>query len=127
MLTHGATGGLGFLQLIADIPLLFPQLVSMIWLINLILYVLAFLAGLGGVSVILGGFILTKERLSTGKLLIGLGAGMGPIGLLVSLAQILYTSGLGALVSFLMVASQSAGWVGTVISIFARQTAKKSQ
>jgi hypothetical protein len=127
LVTHGATGSIGFLQLIADIPTLFPQLLGIVWLIKLVLYVLIFLAGLGGISVIIGGFFLTKGRLTSGKFLIMLGAGLGLIGLLVSLGQILYTSGFGALVSFIMVASQSAGWVGAVLSIIARMTAGKSK
>ena len=126
LITNGATGSIGYLQLIADIPVLFPQLLGTLWLINIILYVLVFLAGLGGIGVIIGGFLLTKGRLSSGKLLIGLGAGLGLIGLLVSLGQLLYTSGLGAVVNFVMVASQSAGWVGTVLSIIARLAAGKS-
>ncbi len=127
LITNGATGSIGFLQLVADIPTLFPQLLGIMWLINLVLYVSFFLAGLGGISVIIGGSLLTKGRLRTGKLLIGLGAGLGLIGLLVSLGEMLYTSGLGAVVSFIMVASQSAGWVGAVLSIIARLTAGKSK
>jgi hypothetical protein len=99
----------------------------MIWLINILLYALTFLAGLGGISVIAGGCLLAMGRVSTGKLLIMLGAGMGLIGLLVSLGQIVYVSGAGALISYLMLASQSAGWVGTVLSIIARMTAGKKK
>lgn len=124
-MVHGTAGSIGFLALVANIPVLFPQLLGMTWLINIVLYVLVILAALGGISVILGGILLTRERLVTGRLLIMLGAGTGLIGLLISLGQIVYAFGLGALVSFLMVASQSAGWVAVVLSIVAQMTAGK--
>jgi hypothetical protein len=127
LIIQGATGGIGLFALIADIPTLFPELAAITWLINLVLYVLVFLAGLGGVSVILGGVLLAGGRLSTGKLLIMLGAGMGLIGLLISLGQILYTFGLAALMSFLILSAQSAGWVGVILSIIARMTAGKKK
>lgn len=127
MIIHGATGSIGLFALITEIPTLFPQLAGIAWLINIVLYVLVFLAGLGGISVILGGTLLAGGRLSTGKLLIMLGAGMGLIGLLISLGQILLTFGLVALMNFLMLAAQSAGWVGVVLSIIARMTAGKSK
>ena len=127
LIATSTVGSIGFLQLIADIVASIPALEDYLWLINMILYVLLFLAGLGGISVIIGGVLLTGARVGTGKFIIGLGAGMGLIGLVISLIEIIWTSGFGTLVNFLLLAAQSAGWVGATLTIIARQTAKKPQ
>lgn len=127
LIIQGATGSIGLIALIEDIPTLFPELAPIAWIINLILYVLLFLAGLGGVSVILGGMLLAGGRLSTGKLLIMLGAGMGLFGLLISLGHVLLTFGPVGLMNYLMLAAQSAGWVGIVLSVVARMIAGKKK
>jgi len=127
LIATSTTGSLGFLELMDDIAASIPALVPYMWLINIIMYVLLFLAGLGGISVIIGGVLLTGARVGTGKFIIGLGAGMGLIGLVISLIEILWTSGFGVLVSSLMLEAQSLGWIGTILTIIGRQMAKKSQ
>ena len=51
--------------------------------VQIIFAILIFIASLGGVSVIMGGLLIGKNKLLAGKVIIFLGAGMGLIGLIV--------------------------------------------
>ena len=55
------------------------------YIVQIIFAILIFIASLGGISVIIGGFLLGKDKIGTGKLFITLGAGLGLIGLLISI------------------------------------------
>jgi hypothetical protein len=123
---EGAIGSIGFLSLLQEANTI-PELADFIWIIDLILWVLLLLASGGGITVIIGGYLMTTDRVGTGKFVVGIGAGMGLIGLLVSLYPILTAYGVGGVVDFLTIASQSAGWVGAVLTIIGRQTAKKPE
>jgi hypothetical protein len=109
LLMEGATGSIGFLSLIQEANTI-PELADFIWIIDLV-----------------GGYLMTTDRVGTGKFVVGIGAGMGLIGLLISLYPILTAYGVGGVVDFLTIASQSAGWVGAVLTIIGRQTANKPE
>jgi hypothetical protein len=81
--------------------------------------ILIFIASLGGLSVIAGGLLIGKNKVGTGKFLIALGAGLGLIGLLISI-YIGYTEGSLTIGSFF-----SVGVIGLILSIVARLIAKK--
>jgi len=87
--------------------------------IQIVFAILIFIASLGGLAVIIGGILIGKENLSTGRFLIMLGAGMGIIGLIVSI-YIAYVEGSLTIGSFF-----SIGFMGLLLSIIARSMAKK--
>lgn len=87
-------------------------------IIQIIFAMLIFIASLGGLAVIIGGLLIGKEKIHTGKLLILLGAGMGIIGLIVSIIIAVKQESI-SLASFL-----SVGIIGIVLSIIARKLAK---
>jgi hypothetical protein len=87
--------------------------------IQIIFAILIFVASLGGITVIIGGLLIGKDKVGTGKLLIAIGAGLGIIGLLVSIA-IAYMEGNLTIGSFF-----SIGAIGLILSIVARALAKK--
>lgn len=87
--------------------------------VQIIFAILIFIASLGGLAVIVGGILIGKENLGTGKFLITLGAGMGIIGLIVSI-YIAYVQGSLTIGSFFTV-----GFTGLLLSIIARSMAKK--
>ena len=87
--------------------------------IQIVFAILIFIASLGGLAVIIGGILIGKENLSTGRFLIMLGAGMGIIGLIVSI-YIAYVKGSLTIGSFF-----SIGFMGLLLSIIARSMAKK--
>jgi hypothetical protein len=124
MILAGLTGSIGILGMaFSELQLHFPAYADAIGLVLLILTVIA---SLGGVAVILGGFLVWRDRLTTGKLLIGLGAGIGLITLVVGLASGL-AQGWGLEASFMAVfaTGQVIGWVGLFLSLFARMVARK--
>ena len=88
-------------------------------ILQMFLVVLIFIASLGGIAVITGGLLIGKDRVSTGKLLITLGVGMGFIGLTFS-SYISYKEE-----SFTIGSLCSVGTIGIILSIIARIAAKK--
>lgn len=89
------------------------------FVIQIVFVILIFIASLGGLSVIAGGLLIGKNKVGTGKFLIALGAGLGLIGLLISI-YIGYTEGSLTIGSFF-----SVGVIGLILSIVARLIAKK--
>jgi len=87
--------------------------------IQIVFAILIFIASLGGIAVIIGGILIGKDKVRTGKLIIAIGAGLGIIGLLVSIA-VAYMEGSLTIGSFF-----SIGVVGLILSIIARLLAKK--
>ena len=83
-----------------------------------IFVILIFSASLGGISVIIGGLLIGKNKVRTGKFIIALGAGLGLIGLIVSITVGL-TEG-----DFTLNSLISLGAIGLILSIVARMMAK---
>lgn len=92
-------------------------------LLSLILHALNIVAGLGGISVIAGGWLVNKKRVRTGKFVIRLGAGMGLIGFIIVLASAFLNGWINA-INFLTIIAQSTGWTGILLSIAATKLAK---
>lgn len=86
--------------------------------------VLVFLGGLGGITVLLGGFLIWKQHITTGRFLLWIGSGVTAFGLLVSLAIVAFTNWREAL-RLLTSLVQSAGWVGVLLSLASRRLASK--
>lgn len=116
-------GSIGF---IADIALYaqtyFPAAAEVI---TLVLTILLYIAALGGIAVIIGGIMIAMDRVGTGKFVIGLGAGVGLFGLIITLIEAYLAGGVAALTDFLTLVSQSIAWIGVIMSIVARSMAKK--
>lgn len=87
--------------------------------VQIIFAAIIFIASLGGVAVIIGGLLIGKERLTTGKLLVMLGTGMGLIGLAAAIV-VDYESGNFSIENYL-----SLGMIGVILSIIARMMAGK--
>ena len=65
-------------------------------LVQLAIAALTIIVGFGGLLDILGGLLLWREHGTSGRFLIGLGGGTAILGLLFSMAEALYFSGLSA-------------------------------
>jgi len=89
------------------------------YFVQIIFAVLIFIASLGGLSVIIGGFLIGKEKIRTGKLFITLGAGLGLIGLIFSIIVAIIENNLTIGSYF------SIGFIGLILSIIARLMIKK--
>ena len=123
----GATGSVGIVGTITEILASIPELAPFVDILNLIYYILLILAGLGGITVIGGGFLMTTNRVGTGKFLIGIGAGMGLISLIIQIAQNVYTAGAGAALDLFLATAMTTTGIGIILSIIARRTARKPE
>jgi hypothetical protein len=84
--------------------------------LTFILRILDYIASLGGFAVIIGAYLFFKKRKSLGKFVIRLGAGMGLIGFILLLGT-LFMEGLGSVIDFIILISQSLGWIGIILAI----------
>ena len=83
-----------------------------------IFVILIFIASLGGIAVIIGGLLIGTNKVKTGKIIIALGAGLGLIGLIVSII-IGITEG-----NFTLNSLITLGAIGLILSIIARMLAE---
>jgi hypothetical protein len=88
--------------------------------VHLVLSVLLVIAGLGGVAVILGGVLVYKDLLRSGRLCIALGAGVGLLGMILLVFIALASSEELRLVGYLL----GPAGLGVVLSILARHWAR---
>ena len=88
-------------------------------IVQIVFAILIFIASLGGIAVIIGGLLIGKNKVGTGKFVIALGVGLGLIGLIISLV-IAIVEGSFTLSSYL-----SIGAIGVILSIVARIVAVK--
>lgn len=82
---------------------------------------LILIASLGGLSVIIGGLLIGAKRVTTGKIIIGIGAGMGLLGFLISLLIAI------AQESLVFGEYLTVGFVGIVLSMIARSIPRKEK
>ena len=114
-------GSIGIYGDILDyVAVALPDLVG---IIEYVLIILNFIAGLGGIAVIFGALMLTRGKVGSGKFIIGIALSMGLIGLIIGLIEIFLVSGVTGVMNFVAVMSQVPGWIGTVLVILGRQMA----
>ena len=92
-----------------------------------ILVILANIASLGGIAVFVGGFLLTTNRVGTGKFIIGIAAGLGIFGFIMLIYNMYMALGLAAFVELLNILATTASILGPVLTIVARMMAKKPE
>jgi len=88
---------------------------------NLSINALAVIISLGGILVVLGGLIILANHIFVGRVLIGLGGGVGFLGILIAVGIAFYGSGLSGITSHLDY------WVGILLASFASYIAKKGR
>ncbi|MFX0055040.1 MAG: hypothetical protein ACFFAX_04900 [Promethearchaeota archaeon] len=127
LILSGAVGNIGIFDTVAEIAATIPELEPYLPTIELVRQALGVLASLGGNIVLIGGFLLTIEKLHLGKFLIGAGAGMGIFGLIISIGQTAYTSGLDATVTWITGMAMTMNGAAIILTILARMMAGKSK
>ena len=126
LLLASAIGSIGMYGTI--IAFVADQYPEMIGILDNVLLILSFIAGLGGIGVIIRGFMLTTDRFGTGKFIIGIAAGMGLVGLIIVLAQHFMLAGTSGVVDYVnLMVSQGSGWIGAVLAILGRKMAGKPE
>jgi hypothetical protein len=86
-------------------------------IIQIAVLALSFVIGFGGLLAILGGILLITKHLTIGKILLGLGGGVGFIGIAISLGYAIYVSG------FSVLATHFDYWLGVLIASIGRYLA----
>ncbi len=89
-------------------------------IVTVTLLVLIVLSSLGGLAVLVGGFLILKNHVMTGKLLITLGAGVGIIWVLFLFFTLITTGDVSATLSQYSL----IGWIGLILAFLARLIAK---
>jgi len=98
---------------------------SGIWLIlDIILLVIWIISWLGGVAIILGGYLMTTQRVGTGKFIVGIAAGFGLFSFIIVIIQVVIIWGLVGLLFLFAVATNSLLAMGLLLTIIARRIAK---
>ena len=120
LLVSGVRGPVGTFELVRERLPMFIENAQVLQVVNAVALVLIVISLAGGLSVLAGAFLIYKNHVGTGKLLIGLGAGVG-IPWLILLAVTLITSGQVAAV---VAQHSSIGWVGVILAFAARTVAK---
>jgi hypothetical protein len=120
--TVGSVGIWG--DLLAFAGIVAPQLQDILFWILLIL---TNIATLGGIAVIAGGYLLTTNRVGTGKFIIGIAAGMGLIGFLMLIYNMFMAIGITAFTEIYNLLTGSMGALGIVLTIIGRMMAKKPE
>jgi len=96
-------------------------------ILSIFLQILAYIAMGGGISVIFGSIIVSIDHYKLGKFIIGIGAGMGLIGLIIFLIISLIN---GVIVNEILgivfgIINGSYGFLGVLLTIIARMKLKK--
>ena len=125
MFLGGVVGSVGFFATIFNyLSTWVPQLAP---ILSAILNIFSAIAAGGGISVIIGAIIVARGSYGSGKFIIGLGAGMGLIGLII----FLITSAVGGTIASEMegiisgILNGSYGFVGVILTIIARMKLKE--
>ncbi|MHB8566860.1 MAG: hypothetical protein ACYC7D_00905 [Nitrososphaerales archaeon] len=82
---------------------------------------LAIIISLGGVLVIIGGIIVLLHHVLTGRILVGLGGGVGFIGILIAVGIAFFGSGVDGITSHLDY------WIGVILASIAGYIVKKGR
>ena len=120
LLLSGIRGPVGTYELVREqLPLLI-QNPPVLQVADTVALVLIAISLAGGLSVLAGAFLIYRSHVGTGKLLIGLGAGVG-IPWLIMLAITLITA---QQIAAVITQHSSIGWVGVILAFAARTIAK---
>jgi hypothetical protein len=92
-------------------------------IIDLILLILWIIALLGGLAVILGGYLLTTSHIRTGKFIVAISTGFGLISFLLVILYVVITVGWAGLLILAWLILNSAWALGLVLTIVARSMA----
>ncbi|NWF95040.1 MAG: hypothetical protein HXY34_02760 [Candidatus Thorarchaeota archaeon] len=91
---------------------------------GILLRVLLWIAALGGIAVIVGSILIAVNRIRFAKFIIGLGAGIGLIGLIIMLVTVVVSGGIAELLGLAVLVSQSIAWIGVILTVIGRRAIK---
>jgi hypothetical protein len=122
MILSSTVGGISFFVTVSNI--ITEEVPELATILNIILQVFNYIALGGGISVIIGTIIVAIGQYGIGKFIIGLGAGMGLIGLIIYIITGIIGGTLAnqlmAIIFNLISLSGGFGFVGVLLTILGR-------
>lgn len=116
----GSTGSIGVFETIVDYAKNYLGSTETT-ILEILLIGLGIIASLGGISVLVGAYLIRNERKGTGKLIVGIGAGMGLIGLILLIATtVMGREGLSGTYQLIAGMATGASGLGVLLTIFGR-------
>jgi hypothetical protein len=95
-----------------------------VWQVAIVpLGLLALLAQLGGITVMIGGVLFLKNRITSGKFLVMIGTGQGILTIILTMALGLASQGVAFLSTYVLWFAGTAAGIGIVCSIISRTIA----
>ncbi|MFW9982798.1 MAG: hypothetical protein ACFFE3_12900 [Candidatus Thorarchaeota archaeon] len=122
MILSGASGAIGVIGELSEILQYFFGLQFFTTFENF-MRGLALWAALGGMVAILGGIVLTTEKVRFGRIIILAGITVGVVGLLMTLVQMASTGTF--VMGMLEQLQQSLGWIGAIMAFIGRIIAEQ--
>lgn len=122
MILSGASGAIGVIGELSEVLSYFFGLQFFTTFENFMAGLAAW-AVLGGLVAILGGTILTTEKVRFGRIVILAGITVGVVGLLMTLVQMASTGTL--VMGMIEQMQQSLGWIGAIMAFIARIIAEQ--
>jgi len=122
LIISGSRGTTGIYGIILDKLTLVTQDPLILSAASTIALILIVFTAVGGFLVLLGGYLIYKNHVGTGKLLIGLGGGVGIPWLLLMIVLSAFIGGVTSVIAEHSV----VGWAGVILAVIARTVAKKS-
>ena len=120
LLASGIHGPTGTYQLIIDQLPQFIQNQQILQIANTLALILITVSLAGGLAVIAGGILFLLNRVSTGKWVISLGAGVGILWLIMLVVTLITTQQVAAVIA----EYSTLGWAGVILAFIARTIAK---
>lgn len=108
--------GVAAIKMLAEILFsIIPENKLLIWMFTFLIIIASF----GGITVMIGGFLIGKHKVTLGRILIQLGSGMGVLGLLLMILVAIING------RFIMGSFFSIGTLGVTLSVIAVLVSKK--
>jgi hypothetical protein len=120
LLVSGIRGPVGTYEFVREQMPLFIQNQQFLQVADTVAVVLIAISLAGGLSVLAGGFLIYRNHVGTGKLLIGLGAGVGIPWLIMLVITLITSQQIAAVIA----QHSSLGWIGVILAFVTRTIAK---
>ncbi len=120
LLASGTHGPIGTYQTVRDLLPRFTQNQQILQAANIVTLILITVSLAGGLAVFAGGILVVLNRVGTGKLVIGLGTGVGIPWLIFLAVTLITTQQLASVLAEYSV----LGWLGIILAFAARTIAK---
>ena len=120
LLVSGIRGPVGTYEFVREQLPVFIQNPQILQVADTVALVLIAISLAGGLSVLAGGFLIYRNHIGTGKLLIGLGAGVGIPWLIMLAITLITTQQLATVIA----QHSSIGWIGVILAFVAKTIAK---